>query len=116
MTLAGHEGRQRQPTEKRCVAWFGRQWLFAEKMYAVWLLDFVFAFGLGIVFQYFAVVLTRDLSPSEGLIAALKADTASLKRTDIILAAEAIQTCAEFALNQCGPRWGIHTGGKQLSP
>jgi hypothetical protein len=47
-------------------------------MYAVWLLDFLFAFGLGIVFQYFAIVPMRGLSPGEGIIAALKADTASL--------------------------------------
>ena len=58
--------------------WFGWQSLFAEKMYAVWVLDFVFAFGLGIVFQYFAIVPMRGLSPGRGILAALKADTLSL--------------------------------------
>ncbi|BCM83782.1 DUF4396 domain-containing protein [Methylobacterium indicum] len=60
------------------AVWFGWQSLFSEKMYAVWILDFLFAFGLGIVFQYSAIVPMRDLSPGEGIIAALKADTASL--------------------------------------
>ena len=41
-------------------------------------LDFLFAFGLGIVFQYLAIVPMRGLSPGQGLIAALKADTLSL--------------------------------------
>jgi len=47
-------------------------------MYAVWLLDFVFAFSLGILFQYFAIVPMRNLSPGEGIIAAIKTDTLSL--------------------------------------
>ena len=60
------------------AVWFGWHSLFFEKMYAVWVLDFLFAFGLGIVFQYFAIVPMRGLSPGEGILAALKADTASL--------------------------------------
>jgi hypothetical protein len=32
-------------------------------MYAVWMLDFVFAYVLGIVFQYYAIVPMRGLSP-----------------------------------------------------
>jgi len=60
------------------AVWFGWHSLFAEKMYAVWVLDFVFAYALGIVFQYYAIVPMRGLSPREGLIAAIKADTASL--------------------------------------
>ena len=60
------------------AVWFGWQSLFDEKMYAVWVLDFVFAFGLGIVFQYYAIVPMRGLSPGQGIVAALKADTLSL--------------------------------------
>ncbi|RIY01001.1 DUF4396 domain-containing protein [Aureimonas flava] len=60
------------------AVWFGWQSVFAEKMFAVWVLDFVFAFALGVVFQYFAIVPMRDLSPGEGIVAALKADTLSL--------------------------------------
>ncbi len=56
----------------------GWQSLFSEKMFAVWILDFIFAFVLGIVFQYFAIVPMRNLSFWEGLKAALKADTLSL--------------------------------------
>jgi hypothetical protein len=57
---------------------FGWQILFSEKMFAVWILDFIFAFALGVVFQYFAIVPMRNLSPGEGLKQALKADTLSL--------------------------------------
>ncbi len=57
---------------------FGWQALFREKMFAVWILDFIFAFALGIVFQYFAIAPMRGLSLGEGLKAALKADALSL--------------------------------------
>src|ERR1700733_15157367 len=57
---------------------YGWQSLFAEKMFAVWVLDFILAFGFGIVFQYFAIVPMRHLSPGQGIVAALKADTVSL--------------------------------------
>ena len=58
--------------------WFGYQTLFSEKMFAVWILDFIFAFVFGIAFQYFTIVPMRNLSMGEGLVAALKADTLSL--------------------------------------
>ncbi|MDQ6680697.1 MAG: DUF4396 domain-containing protein [Pseudomonadota bacterium] len=60
------------------AVWFGWQTLFQEKIFAVWVLDFIFAFALGIVFQYFAIVPMRNLSPGKGIVAALKADTLSL--------------------------------------
>jgi hypothetical protein len=60
------------------VLWFGGHDLFADKMLAVWVLDFVCAFALGIVFQYFAIAPMRNLSLGAGLIAALQADTLSL--------------------------------------
>lgn len=40
--------------------------------------DFTFAFGLGIIFQYLTIAPMRGLSPRDGLVAALKADTLSL--------------------------------------
>lgn len=57
---------------------FGWHSLFEEKTYAVWGVDFVLAFGFGIIFQYFAIVPMRKLSPGKGIIAALKADALSL--------------------------------------
>lgn len=57
---------------------FGWKALFDQKMFAVWILDFLFAFGFGIVFQYFTIQPMRDLSVGRGLKAALKADTLSL--------------------------------------
>ncbi len=47
-------------------------------LFGTWLVDLVFAFTLGIVFQYFTIVPMRGLRPGPGLLAALKADTASL--------------------------------------
>jgi branched-subunit amino acid transport protein len=35
--------------------------LFGEKTYAVWILDFIFAFVLGIIFQYFTIKPMRNL-------------------------------------------------------
>ncbi len=58
--------------------WLGWQTVFQEKMFAVWVLDFIFAFALGIVFQYFAIAPMRGLPPAKGIVAALKADTLSL--------------------------------------
>ncbi|MEN2976498.1 DUF4396 domain-containing protein (plasmid) [Tistrella bauzanensis] len=58
--------------------WFGWQGLFAEKMFAVWILDYIFAFFLGVMFQYFTIKPMRDLSVGQGLIQAVKADALSL--------------------------------------
>jgi hypothetical protein len=60
------------------AVWFGWQSLFSEKMLAVWILDFLFAFAFGIVFQYFAIAPMRGLSFWPSIVAALKADTLSL--------------------------------------
>ncbi len=60
------------------AVWFGWHSLFDDRTFAVWVLDFVFAFVIGIAFQYFAIVPMRDLSPGAGIVAALKADTLSL--------------------------------------
>lgn len=60
------------------ATWFGWPYLFSEKVYAVWVLDFVLAFAIGIVFQYFAIAPMRKLGVLEGIWAAIKADTLSL--------------------------------------
>ncbi len=60
------------------AVWLGWHTVFAEKMFAVWILDFVFAFGFGVVFQYFAIAPMRGLGLAAGLKAAVKADALSL--------------------------------------
>ena len=60
------------------AVWFGWQSIFADKMFAVWVLDFIFAFVFGIVFQYFTIAPMRGLVVRPGIVAALKADTLSL--------------------------------------
>jgi len=57
------------------AVWFGYTTLFSEKMFAVWILDFVLAFVFGIAFQYYTIKPMRNLSVRDGLVAALKADT-----------------------------------------
>ena len=60
------------------ATWFGWHTLFSDRMYAVWVLDFLFAFVIGVAFQYFAIAPMRQLSVGAGLKAALKADALSL--------------------------------------
>ncbi|HEX5463512.1 MAG TPA: DUF4396 domain-containing protein [Burkholderiales bacterium] len=60
------------------ASWFGWRSIFAEKMYAVWILDYLFAYLFGILFQYFTIVPMRGLSVRRGIVAAIKADTLSL--------------------------------------
>jgi hypothetical protein len=60
------------------AVWFGWHSLFAEKTFAVWIPDFLLAFLFGVAFQYFTIKPMRDLSPGRGILAALKADIASI--------------------------------------
>lgn len=64
------------------AVWVGWKSLFPDtesgKMFAVWIIDYIFAFLLGIAFQYFTIKPMRGLSPMQGLIQAVKADTLSL--------------------------------------
>ena len=57
------------------LLFFGLGILFQDKILADWVLDFVCAFLLGIVFQYFTSAPMRHLGIKNGIIAALKADT-----------------------------------------
>lgn len=62
------------PSVQVVATWFGWHWLFEERTFAVWVLNF----ALGIAFQYFAIVLMRGLSFGEGVVAAVKAGALSL--------------------------------------
>ncbi|HEX4132697.1 MAG TPA: DUF4396 domain-containing protein [Pirellulales bacterium] len=52
--------------------------LFGHRIFGSWVVDFVFAYVLGIAFQYYTIAPMRHLSPGAGLRAAIKADTLSL--------------------------------------
>lgn len=52
--------------------------LFGSKLYGGWAVDFVFAFVIGIIFQYYSIKPMKNLAPADALKAALKADTLSL--------------------------------------
>ncbi|WP_338466038.1 DUF4396 domain-containing protein [Novosphingobium sp. ZN18A2] len=60
------------------AVWFGWHTIFAEKTFAMWIPDFILAFAIGIVFQYFSIAPMRGLGLREGLAAAIKADTLSI--------------------------------------
>ncbi len=52
--------------------------IFGQKIFGSWLLDYIFDYLFGIAFQYFTIKPMNDLSPGQGLWAAIKADTLSL--------------------------------------
>ena len=60
------------------VALFGWRWLFNDRIFAVWALDFILALMIGIAFQYFAIQGEENRSISERVIQALKADVMSI--------------------------------------
>ena len=60
------------------AVWFGWQSIFEHKLFAAWIVDYIFAYLFGIVFQYFTIAPMRHLSPGKGFWAAIKADTLSL--------------------------------------
>jgi hypothetical protein len=60
------------------AVWFGWRGIFDEKIFAAWIVDYIFAYLFGIVFQYFTIAPMRGLSFGKGMMAAVKADTASL--------------------------------------
>jgi hypothetical protein len=47
-------------------------------LWASYVWDFVAAWSLGVVFQYFTIVPMRNLSPGNGILGAMKADTLSI--------------------------------------
>ncbi len=52
--------------------------LLGSALLTSYVVDFVVAYALGIVFQYLAIVPTKHLSPGRGIRAAVKAGTLSL--------------------------------------
>lgn len=52
--------------------------LAGSVLYANYLVDFLAAYLLGIIFQYFSIAPMRNISGWQGIIAAIKADTISL--------------------------------------
>jgi hypothetical protein len=57
--------------------------LFGQPLYAEMAGDLLLAWLLGIAFQYFTIKPMRNLSPIQGLIAAVKADTLSILTFEI---------------------------------
>ncbi|WP_102224258.1 DUF4396 domain-containing protein [Acidimangrovimonas sediminis] len=60
------------------LTFFGYPGFWPDRIFAAWGLDFILAFVLGIVFQYYAIVPMQGLKPLQGIVAAVKADALSL--------------------------------------
>lgn len=52
--------------------------LFGMKLYGAWLVEYILAFALGILFQYYSIKPMKHLPPRAAFKAALKADALSL--------------------------------------
>jgi hypothetical protein len=52
--------------------------LFGRHIFGAWVINYVAAFLLGVAFQYFTIKPMKNLSPGQGVVAALKADALSL--------------------------------------
>ena len=65
------------------AVWFGWHSLFTDKTVAVWIPDYIMAFGIGIFFQYFTIAPMRGLGLRDGIVAAVKADIASISAWQI---------------------------------
>lgn len=57
---------------------FGGHTIFSDPIFAVWLVDYIFAYAFGVAFQYFTIAPMAALTFGQGMIAAIKADTFSL--------------------------------------
>ena len=57
---------------------FGWHGLIGPRIAAEWIVDYILAFGFGILFQYYTIKPMRDLSVGQGLVQAVKADALSL--------------------------------------
>ena len=60
------------------IVWLGYNSYFGEKIFAIWILDYILALLIGIAFQYASIMPMRHLSPGRGIIEAVKADVLSL--------------------------------------
>lgn len=60
------------------AVWLGWGSIFSQKIFAVWILDYIFAYSFGIIFQYYTIAPMRHLGVVQGTWAAIKADTLSL--------------------------------------
>lgn len=57
--------------------------VLGQTLYAEYIADYALAFALGIAFQYYSIKPMKGLSPKQGIVAALKADTLSLTSFEI---------------------------------
>jgi hypothetical protein len=80
--------------------------IFGQKIFGGWVVDYIWAYLFGIVFQYFTIKPMKGLSTGQGIWAAIKADTLSLTAWQIgMYGWMAIATFLIFGheINKTGP-------------
>jgi hypothetical protein len=82
--------------------------VLGSTLWASFTWDFVAAWCLGIAFQYFTIVPMRHLSPREGLIAAIKADTLSIISFQVGMYGWMLLVHFRFPLAHMGPDEAIY--------
>ena len=87
------------------IAYFIGFNIFESKLFGSFVLDFVFAYVLGIVFQYFSIAPMRNLSGWPGIKAAIKADTISLIAFEAGMFVFMAYTHHTFMLEPTDPRY-----------
>ncbi|TQS73738.1 DUF4396 domain-containing protein [Rhodobacteraceae bacterium] len=76
---------------------------WGDQIFAIWMLDFILAFAIGVVFQYFAIKPMRDLSVGQAIKSAIKADAASLSAWQLGM----YGVMAVFHFGLFSHHWGI---------
>ena len=79
--------------------------LFGSHLGTMFFFDFVLAYLVGIVFQYFSIAPMRHLTGWDGILAAIKADTISLIAFEIGMFAVMAWTHALFRLEPDKPQY-----------
>ena len=79
--------------------------LFGSHLGTMFFFDFVLAYLVGIVFQYFSIAPMRHLSGWDGIIAAIKADTISLIAFEIGMFAVMAWVHSSFHLEPKQPQY-----------
>ena len=83
--------------------------LFGLFLYAKYLVNYVLAYVFGIAFQYYSIKPMKGLSPRQGLLAAIKADTLSLTAFQVGLYGwMAIMQLVLFPVEQLHPDQGAY--------
>lgn len=92
--------------------WFGWKTVFSDRIFAIWIVDYLCAFGFGIAFQYFTIKPMRNLSVGQGLVQAVKADAISLTAWQVGM--YGFMAFAQFYIFEPVLRVSLHTNSVEF--